>query len=93
MNFNWGGVINALSAVHISAAEASDEGTALVPLRNGKAQTFTYHAFGAADIWVSNVAPHAEGVEFVLHTWSEPVNVAVTITVEDQIEDNHRVGR
>lgn len=52
-----------------------------------------YH-LGDADVWVTNVGPHddegggAGGVEFHLHTNSaEPIDVMVTITVLDDVED------
>jgi len=48
---------------------------------------------GAAPIWVSNIGAHGDaneagGVEFLLHVeWPTPINVMVTITVLDQIDD------
>jgi hypothetical protein len=47
---------------------------------------------GDADVWVSNVSPHFDdhfegeegGVEYVLHVdWPDPLDVAVTFTVDD----------
>jgi hypothetical protein len=59
----------------------------------GAGQDFAYH-LGDADIWVSNVSPHAGGVEFILHVdWPEPLNVAVTISVEDDDPQQFRVTR
>ncbi len=52
---------------------------------------------GDADVWVSNVSPHFNdhfegepgGVEFILHVNNidngAPIDVAVTITVEDNL--------
>ena len=78
MNHNWS-PINALSIVNITAGEATDWGSAT--LLGG--QNFTYN-LGAANVWVSNVSPHQGGVEFILNVdWPDPLNIAVTITVED----------
>jgi len=47
----------------------------------------------ANNVYVSNVGPHnpegeTGGVEFCLHTnWGNPINVIVTITALDDIED------
>ncbi|MFK4728998.1 hypothetical protein ROT00_04865 [Agromyces mediolanus] len=89
-NFNWPGVITAKSVVHITAGEVgfgTTQKTATAP-----AQDFYYHV-GDADIWVSNVSPHRNefngdpgGVTYVLHVgWDSPLDVAVTITVEDAL--------
>jgi hypothetical protein len=81
-NFNWP-PINATSVVHISAAEVTTWGSAQLLTDGNQTQNFLYH-LGDADISVSNIAPHNGGVEFILHVnWHEPLNVAVTITVED----------
>ena len=78
VNFNWP-PINALSVVNITAGEAHDFGSSA--LLGG--QQFLYN-LGDANVWVSNISPHQGGVEFILHVdWPDPLNVAVTITVED----------
>jgi hypothetical protein len=49
---------------------------------------------GDADVWVSNISPHQGGVEFILHVnWPQPLNIAVTITVEQEDPDQFRVTR
>lgn len=85
MNFNWP-PINALSVVNITAGEASAWQSA--HLLGG--QLFNYH-LGDANIWVSNISPHQGGVEFILNVgWPTPLNIAVTITVEDAAPAFHR---
>lgn len=87
-NFNWPGVIRSRQAVvHITAAEVVPGNVSVV---GGVEQTFRYN-LGAANVWVSNVSPHfAEhagdpgGVEFIINVdWPSPIDVGVTITVED----------
>ena len=94
MNFNWGGVISETSIVHMSAGEALNVGSASVfGNHGGPGQDFAYH-LGDADIWVTNISPHSGGVEFILHVnWPEPLNIAVTITVEDTDPEQFRVTR
>lgn len=85
MNFNWP-PINALSVVNITAGEAHDFGSA--NLLGG--QPFSYN-LGDANVWVSNISPHQGGVEFILNVdWPDPLNIAVTITVEDSSLDFHQ---
>lgn len=85
MNFNWP-PINALSVVNITAGEAHDFGSA--SLLGG--QQFNYN-LGDANVWVSNISPHQGGVEFILNVdWPHPLNIAVTITVEDSSLDFHK---
>lgn len=85
-NFNWP-VINIKSAVIITAAEWASG--PLGPNLDGTHRPL----LGAAPIWVSNVGAHglgaeAGGVEFLLHVdWNAPLNVMVTITVLEDIED------
>jgi hypothetical protein len=76
-NFNWNGVINHNSVVHISACECIFPDGAI-------------RHRGAAPIWVKNVRPHGPnagdtitgGVEFFLQIdWDSPLHVAVDITV------------
>jgi hypothetical protein len=95
MNFNWADAeIGETSVVHITAGEALDIGSASVFGANGgPGQDFAYH-LGDADVWVSNISPHRGGVEFILHVdWPDPLNVAVTITVDDRDPDQFRVTR
>ena len=88
-NFNLPGVIKSAQAVvHITAGEIkSGPRTQVGPI----AQDFIYWV-GDADISVSNISPHFNstfggeqgGVGFILHVdWPEPLDVAITITVED----------
>ncbi|WP_295644035.1 hypothetical protein [uncultured Methylibium sp.] len=88
-NFNWG-IISARSIVHVSAAEVRFGTTQVNP--QPPLQNFFYN-LGAADIWVSNISPHRNefsgqpgGVSFIVHVgWNSPLDVAVTITVEDAL--------
>ena len=95
-NFNMPGVVQSRQAViQITAAEVSfDTGANVIIGPDGTPveQAFMYH-IGDADIWVSNISPHFNdhfageegGVEYVLHVdFPSPLNVAVTITVEDE---------
>ncbi|WGF89420.1 hypothetical protein [Marinivivus vitaminiproducens] len=91
-NFNWPGVISARSVVHITAAECGFGTTQInqVP----PTQDFHYH-LGAANVWISNIGPHknefsgeAGGVEFHINVdWPSPIDVAITITVEDELPE------
>lgn len=94
-NFNLPDVIRSGQAVvNITAGEVVLGGSrSIVVGPNGTevVQDFMYN-LGAADVWVSNVCPHFNqhfdgepgGVEFILHVdWNSPLDVAVTITVED----------
>lgn len=89
-NFAWPGVISARSVVHITAAEVGFGTTQLHPIP--PVQDFHYH-LGEATVWVSNISPHKNeftddpgGVEFFLHVdWDERLDVAITITVEDDV--------
>lgn len=90
-NFNFPGVILSNQAVvHITASEIMPKEPPST-VGGGGVQNFMYHV-GDANIWVSNVSPHANdhfngepgGVEYILNVdWGSPLNVAVTITVED----------
>lgn len=89
-DFTWP-IIRARSIVHISAGQViygSGEIQPTPPFQN-----FGY-VLGDADIWVTNISPHRSdynpnrppGVGFILHVnWPSPLDVAVTITVEDQL--------
>jgi hypothetical protein len=90
-NFNWPGVITARSVVHVIAGEVhfgTTQVQQIPPLQN------FYYTLGAAPIWVTNISPHRNefsgtdpgGVSFLLHVdWGGPLDVAVTITVEDSL--------
>jgi hypothetical protein len=90
-NFNWPGVITARSVVHVTAGQVGVGTTQIRP--TPPFQDFFYH-LGDADVWVSNISPHKNefrsddpgGVSFILHVdWGSPLDVAVTITVEDAL--------
>lgn len=91
-NFNFPDAIKSPQAVvHITAGEVK-RGPDSIVLGGGATQNFMYN-LGDADVWVSNVSPHFNqhfngepgGVEFILHVdFGSPLDVAVTITVEDQ---------
>jgi hypothetical protein len=89
-NFNWPGVISARSVVHVTAGEVQPGTTQAQP--TPPLQNFFY-VLGDADVWVSNISPHRNeftsdpgGVRFILHVnWPSPLDVAVTITVEDRL--------
>lgn len=94
-NFNLPGLIRSRQAVvTMTAGEISFNGTTSEVIGpNGQlvSQDFVYN-LGDADVWVSNVSPHFNdhfegepgGVEYILHVdWDSPLDVAVTITVED----------
>ncbi|MEM5686135.1 hypothetical protein AAHB64_32105 [Bacillus toyonensis] len=76
-------------------------GTVFWPGGIGGLETIRPH-LGAASIWVSNVGAHdpegpggsgSGGVEFLLHVDSNtPINVMVTITVLDNIEQYHQIN-
>lgn len=89
-NFNWS-PINRKSAVLITAAEFHWPSTPGF----GGLEGIRPH-LGSANIWVTNVGVHGPeggsgGVEFHLHVdWQHPLNVMVTITVLDDIEQYHR---
>jgi hypothetical protein len=88
-NFNMPGIIKSAQAVvHMSAGEITAGPRTTVGKVN---QDFIYH-LGDASVWISNVSPHFNshfggevgGVEYLLHVdFSNPIDVAVTITVED----------
>ena len=83
-NFNWP-PINKNSAVVITAAEWGFSG--------GIFGTDGRPRLGEANVYVTNVGPHdpeggSGGVEFHLHVdWDSPLDVIVTISVLDDIED------
>lgn len=92
-NFNWPAIRSRQSVVTITAGEVQPSGSSEVLGPNGlTTQDFMYH-LGDANVWVSNVSPHFNdhfggepgGVEFILNVdFPRPIDVAVTITVEDQ---------
>jgi hypothetical protein len=83
-NLNWS-PITKKSAVYITAAEWHPPGGF------GGLEDIRPH-LGEANISVTNIGVHgpegrAAGVEFHLHVdWSTPLNVMVTVTVLDEIE-------
>jgi hypothetical protein len=84
-NVNWG-PIHEDSTVIITACE--------IDLRRegGGGKTPGRPFLGAANVYVSNVAPHNPeggdgGVGFVTHAeWGSPIDLAVTITVLEDVE-------
>lgn len=91
-NFNWPGVITSRSVVNVTAGEVR-YGTPLRSINTTPFQDFHY-VLGDADIWVSNISPHLNefrnddpgGVSFILHVnWGSPLDVAVTVTVENNL--------
>jgi hypothetical protein len=87
MNFNWS-PINLDSTVIITAAEFTFSGGTF-----GGPKTLGRPTLGEANVYVTNVGPHgagveAGGVEFHLHVdWDSPLDVIVTITVLEDIEE------
>ncbi len=83
-NFNWP-PINKNSAVVITAAEYA--------LAGGVFGTAGRPLLGEASVYVTNIGPHdpeggAGGVEFHLHVdWTSPLDVIVTISVLEDVED------
>ncbi|MER7835367.1 hypothetical protein ABTY98_05500 [Streptomyces sp. NPDC096040] len=90
-NLNWA-PINRKSAVIVTAAEFPG-----FPGGLGGLDTIR-PSLGAASIWVSNVGVHGPeggtgGVEFLLHVdWGSPLDVMVTVSVLEDIEEYDRVG-
>ena len=87
-NFNWP-PISLDSPVMITAAEFTPQFGGL----GGGPKTLGRPNLGEANVYVTNVGPHgvagveAGGVEFHLHAdWDSPLDVIVTITVADAIE-------
>ena len=95
-NFNWGGVIDAQSVVHISASEGvlQDSNT---PISGSPLDIIGRHR-GEAPIYVKDVRPHPDdggggGVEFYLQVdWDTPLDVVTDITVVDPPEEGVIVG-
>jgi hypothetical protein len=89
-NFNWPEAITSRQAVvQITAGEAKQP--ANPSLGPGGVQEWMYN-LGDANIWVSNISPHFNdhfigepgGVEFIVNVdFPQPLDVGVTITVED----------
>jgi hypothetical protein len=90
LNFNWP-PITQNSAVVITAAEWSFAGGLFGP-------TVGRPNLGAANVYVTNIGPHnpeggSGGVEFHLHVdWGAPLNVIVTISVLENVEDFVVIG-
>jgi hypothetical protein len=92
-NFNWPEIRSNRAVVYITAGEVISNPAEQGPHFQGTGpwQDFMYN-LGDADIWVSNISPHAGdhfsgepgGVEFILHViWDSPLDVGITIVVED----------
>jgi hypothetical protein len=87
-NFNWP-PINIDSAVIVTAAQYGDFVGAIAGVK-----TVGRPHLGDANVWVSNIGAHgidqveAGGVEFLVHVdFGSPLDVVVTISVLDPIED------
>lgn len=88
-NFNWFGVIDFNSVVHIAACE----GQLNPPDISGSILNRISRTRGDASIYVKNVHPHNDGVEFFLQVdWDSPLNVVIDITVVDPPEDGSIVS-
>jgi hypothetical protein len=93
-NFNTDAIKSHASVVHITAGEIKPIDPNVPPefRQPGEPdQNFIYN-LGDANVWISNISPHRQdhfngepsGVEFILNVdFPSPINVAVTITVED----------
>ncbi len=76
--------------VHITAGEVKFGTTQRQP--TPPTQDFFYHV-GDASVWVSNISPHRNeftadpgGVTYYLHVdFDSPIDVGITITVEDDL--------
>jgi hypothetical protein len=92
-NFNWPVIKSRQAVVHITAGEIVPGSASEVIGPNGATvQNFIYH-LGDANVWISNVSPHFNdhfagepgGVEFIINVdWPSPLDIGITITVEDQ---------
>jgi len=85
-NFNWGGVIDQNSVVHISACEGRLDSNSIFGPLNAISRVR-----GDAQIYVKNIHPHADqggggGVEFFLENESAPRDIVTDIIVEDPPE-------
>jgi hypothetical protein len=82
VNFNWVGVINAKSVVHVAVSE----GALPQQPQFGFPLDVISRFRGAATMFVKNVHPHDEGgggVEFFVQIdWPSPLNVVTDITVD-----------
>ncbi|SRR5712692_6234566 len=84
-NFNWP-PIKKNSAVVITAAEWTRAPEGTIDASAGRPN------LGAANVYVTNIGPHnpeggSGGVEFHLHVdWPSPLDVAVTISVLEDVE-------
>lgn len=82
-NFNWYGVINRKSVVHISVGEGIFP---RFPAGIYDIDIIDRHR-GEAVICVRNIVPHQDGVEFRLEVnWPTPLDVITDITVFDPPE-------
>jgi hypothetical protein len=91
-NFNWGGVIDDKSVIHIAASEGT-----VVP-QQFETLDAIQRTRGDATIYVKNIRPHPDqggggGVEFYLQVdWGGPLDVVTDITVVDPAEEGVIVG-
>jgi hypothetical protein len=80
VNFNWTGVINRQSVVHIAVCEGTLDQVLGTPLDG------ISRSRGAATMYAKNAHPHDEGgggVEFFIQIdWPNPLNVVTDITVD-----------
>jgi len=92
-NFNWGGVIDQNSVIHIAASEGTIHEGGLFGALDAIGRTR-----GDAPIYVKNIRPHPDqggggGVEFFLQVdWHGPLDVVTDITVVDPAEQGVIVG-
>jgi hypothetical protein len=93
-NFNWPDAIKSAKAiVNVTVGEIKAGTTTLSTLP--PIQDF-YYILGDADVWVSNIGVHKNdfnredpgGIGFIVHVdFDVPLDVAITITVEDYIPE------
>lgn len=93
-NFNCPEIMSRQAVVHITASEVIFGGgtSEVIGPRGGVVSQEYHYQLGEAEIWVTNVSPHYNdhfegepgGVEYYLHiNWKTPLDVAVTITVDE----------
>lgn len=86
-NFNWGGVIDQNSVIHIAASEGFAPTSSLFGALDG-----IKRSRGDAPIYVKNIRPHGDdggggGVEFFLQVdWATPLDIVTDITVVEPAE-------
>jgi hypothetical protein len=78
--------IQVSSVVHITAAEVRPRPSRDTshPPQDYEFITIRLPGSGDADVWVTNISPDLGNVQYFLHVaWSAPLDIAVTITVEN----------